>query len=46
MKGKPGKWTIEDLNAFLLNPKGFVPGTSMSFAGCRAAASGPTSSPI
>jgi cytochrome c len=33
MKGKPGKWTIEDLNAFLLNPKGFVPGTSMTFAG-------------
>jgi cytochrome c len=33
MKGKPGKWTVEDLNAFLLNPKGFVPGTSMSLAG-------------
>ena len=33
MKGKPGKWTIEDLNAFLHNPKGFLPGTSMGFAG-------------
>lgn len=33
MKAKPGKWTIEDLNAFLLNPRGFIPGTSMSFAG-------------
>jgi cytochrome c len=33
MKAKPGKWTIEDLNAFLLNPKGFLPGTSMTFAG-------------
>ena len=33
LKGKPGKWTVEDLNAFLLNPKGFAPGTSMSFAG-------------
>jgi cytochrome c len=33
MKGKPGKWTVEDLNAFLQNPKGFVPGTSMGFAG-------------
>ena len=33
MKGKPGKWTIEELNAFLQNPKGFVPGTSMGFAG-------------
>jgi cytochrome c len=33
MKGKGGKWTFEDLNHFLQNPKGFVPGTSMSFAG-------------
>jgi len=33
MKGKPGKWTVEDLNTFLQNPKGFVPGTSMGFAG-------------
>ena len=33
MKAKPGKWTVEDLNAFLQNPKGFIPGTSMSFAG-------------
>ena len=33
MKAKPGKWTIEDLNAFLTNPKGFIPGTSMTFAG-------------
>jgi cytochrome c len=33
MKGKPGKWTVEDLNAFLQSPKGFIPGTSMSFAG-------------
>ena len=33
MKAKPGKWTIDDLNAFLLNPKGFVPGTTMGFAG-------------
>ena len=33
MKAKTGKWTVEDLNAFLTNPKGFVPGTSMGFAG-------------
>jgi len=33
MKGKPGKWTVDDLNAFLTNPKGFVPGTSMGFVG-------------
>lgn len=33
MKGKGGKWTFEDLNAFLTNPKAFVAGTAMSFAG-------------
>jgi cytochrome c len=33
MKDKGGDWTIEDLNAFLTRPKGFIPGTSMSFAG-------------
>ena len=33
MKAKGGKWTIEELNAFLANPKAAVPGTSMSFAG-------------
>ena len=33
MKGKGGNWTVEDLDHFLQNPKGFVPGTNMSFAG-------------
>src|ERR1700688_5062880 len=33
MKGKGGTWTYEDLNQFLTNPKGFVPGTAMGFAG-------------
>lgn len=33
MKGKAGKWTDEDLNKFVANPKGFVPGTAMGFAG-------------
>jgi cytochrome c len=33
MKAKGGKWTIEELNAFLINPKGAVPGTTMAFAG-------------
>ena len=33
MKAKGGTWTYEDLNAFLLNPKAFVPGTAMGFAG-------------
>lgn len=33
-RGKAGeKWTFEDLDAFLTNPKGFVPGTAMGFAG-------------
>jgi cytochrome c len=33
MKGKGGNWSVDDLNAFLANPKAFVPGTKMSFAG-------------
>jgi len=33
MKAKPGNWTIDDLNHFLKNPKGFIPGTAMGFAG-------------
>ena len=33
MKAKTGKWTYEDLDAFLKSPKGFVPGTAMGFAG-------------
>jgi cytochrome c len=33
LKSKGGNWTVEDLNQFLLNPKGMVPGTNMTFAG-------------
>jgi cytochrome c len=33
MKAKGGKWTYEDLDHFLENPKGYVPGTIMAFAG-------------
>ena len=33
MKAKSGKWTYDDLNQFIANPKGFVPGTAMGFAG-------------
>jgi cytochrome c len=33
MKAKGGEWTFDDLNKFLANPKGFVPGTAMGFAG-------------
>ena len=33
MKAKGGEWTFDDLNKFLTNPKGFIPGTAMGFAG-------------
>src|SRR4030088_1837033 len=33
LKAKGGTWTDEDLNKFIANPKGFVPGTAMGFAG-------------
>ena len=33
MKAKGGKWNYDDLNQFIANPKGFVPGTAMGFAG-------------
>ena len=30
-----GTWTPENLDQFLTNPKAFVPGTKMSFAGLK-----------
>jgi len=33
MKAKGGNWTIEDLNQFITNPRGFIPGTNMTFTG-------------
>jgi cytochrome c len=33
MKAKGGSWSYDDLNQFIANPKGFVPGTAMGFAG-------------
>ena len=33
MKAKGGKWTFEDLNAFIASPKTFVDGTKMGFGG-------------
>jgi cytochrome c len=33
MKAKGGDWTIPELNDFLTSPRGYIPGTAMSFAG-------------
>ena len=35
IKAKGGEWTIDDLNQFITNPKGFIPGTAMGFAGIQ-----------
>src|SRR5712672_4536341 len=35
MKAKGGTWTFDELNKFIANPKGFVPGTAMGFAGIQ-----------
>jgi len=33
MKAKGGEWTWDELNKFLANPRGYVPGTLMTFSG-------------
>jgi cytochrome c len=33
MKAKGGKWTYDELNKFLTNPRGYITGTNMTFAG-------------
>jgi cytochrome c len=33
MKAKGGEWSFEELDKFLANPKGYIPGTAMGFAG-------------
>jgi cytochrome c len=37
LKSKGGQWSIDDLNQFLANPKGMVPGTAMTFSGVTRA---------
>ena len=37
MSGMGGEWSYDDLDAFLANPKGMVPGTKMTFAGVKKA---------
>jgi len=33
MKAKGGTWTFGELYSFLANPRGYIPGTAMTFAG-------------
>ena len=33
MKAKGGEWTYDELNKFLANPRSYIPGTNMTFAG-------------
>jgi cytochrome c len=33
MKAKGGNWTFDELDKFLTNPKGYIPGTAMGFTG-------------
>lgn len=35
MKAKGGEWSFEDLDKFIANPKGYVNGTKMAYAGER-----------
>ncbi len=35
LTGLGGTWTPEELNEFILSPKGFAPGTAMSFGGLK-----------
>ena len=36
LQGLEGNWTVDKLNAYLENPRGFAPGNRMAFAGLRS----------
>ena len=36
-EAKGEKWTFENLDGFIANPKGYLPGTAMGFAGLKEA---------
>jgi cytochrome c len=33
LKGKGGNWSLDDVNHFIANPRGMIPGTNMTFGG-------------
>lgn len=37
MKAKGGTWTVDEINKFIHNPRGYIPGTLMTFAGLSRA---------
>jgi cytochrome c len=37
MKGKAANWSFDELNKFLANPRGYIPGTAMTYAGISRA---------
>ncbi len=36
IKGKPGSWSFEDLNAWIAKPAAFAPGTRMTYQGLKS----------
>lgn len=35
IRAKGGDWSVDELNKFITNPKGYIPGTAMGFAGIQ-----------